>query len=206
MPSVVVVERFLDAVQEHLAAKSAARGSDLSALIEAIRVALRTTVRAEPQRHSEGFSYPKGIFHETILDVEAVMEKFDVSRATVKKWFKQGLEGFRLNRLLYTSLEAIERFSAPVEREPFVVPTVHQPRQLGPHLELQAAVAKWEAVVKQNWGPHAEKRAAHAEFAKFLKTMKIRGPTDAEQKTLYEIFLSGYSLSPTNPSTRGRIY
>jgi len=49
--------------------------------------------------------------NEKILDVEQADEKFNVSPVTIRRWFRSGLEFAKLGGRIYTSLEAIQRFS-----------------------------------------------------------------------------------------------
>ena len=50
---------------------------------------------------------------ERALSVKQVVKQFDVSRRTVENWFSNGLEKTRIGRRVYTSLQAIQRFSQP---------------------------------------------------------------------------------------------
>ena len=52
---------------------------------------------------------------ETIIDVPGVVERYRVTPDTVYRWFKRGLEYARIGGKLYTSLEAIQRFSRQSE-------------------------------------------------------------------------------------------
>lgn len=51
---------------------------------------------------------------ETPLRLKQVAEHFGVNRRTVEAWIAHGLEAKRIGKLIYTSLEAVDRFSQPV--------------------------------------------------------------------------------------------
>lgn len=57
---------------------------------------------------------PAGLLHETILTIDEARAKLKCSRGTLTNWFREGLEGFRLHRRVYTTIEALERFSQPI--------------------------------------------------------------------------------------------
>lgn len=48
---------------------------------------------------------------ETVIDVDGVAEKFRVTTDTVYRWFKAGLESRKVGGKVYTTLEAIQRWS-----------------------------------------------------------------------------------------------
>lgn len=50
---------------------------------------------------------------ERLLKVKELTERFRVHRRTVEGWFSRGLECVMVGGLLYTSEEALERFSQP---------------------------------------------------------------------------------------------
>ena len=78
---------------------------------------------------------------ETPLRIDDVAELFKVHRRTVDNWLRQGLEKKKLGRLVYTSREAIERFSER-QREP-------QPEQSSPQ-ESKASKSVSQAARKRH--------------------------------------------------------
>jgi hypothetical protein len=56
------------------------------------------------------------LINERPLSLQQVQSMFDVSRATAVGWLKNGLEHVRIGKRIYTSLEAIQRFSTPGTR------------------------------------------------------------------------------------------
>lgn len=50
---------------------------------------------------------------ETVIDVQRLAKRLDVSADTVRRWMRQGLEKTKLGGRVYTSLEAVNRFSQP---------------------------------------------------------------------------------------------
>ena len=52
---------------------------------------------------------------ESLLRVDEAAKLLGVHRRTVENWFKRGLESTKIGRLVYTSREAIQRFSRPVD-------------------------------------------------------------------------------------------
>lgn len=50
---------------------------------------------------------------ETPVKLTEVATRFGVHRRTVENWFDSGLEHCRMGRLVYTTMEAIQRFSKP---------------------------------------------------------------------------------------------
>ncbi|MGC4002831.1 MAG: helix-turn-helix domain-containing protein [Pirellulales bacterium] len=50
--------------------------------------------------------------NETPLRVNAAAELLNVSRRTIQVWFDRGLEHTKLGRTLFTTREALQRFSA----------------------------------------------------------------------------------------------
>jgi hypothetical protein len=54
---------------------------------------------------------------EHLLKIADVAERFNVHRRTVESWMGNGLESLRMGRLVYTSVEALERFSQPRDLE-----------------------------------------------------------------------------------------
>lgn len=51
---------------------------------------------------------------ENVIDVQRLAKRLDVSADTIRRWFRQGLEKVKLGGRVYTSLEAVNRFSQPV--------------------------------------------------------------------------------------------
>lgn len=51
---------------------------------------------------------------EKPVKLKQIAELFDVNRRTVEAWIKQGLDAKRIGKLIYTTLEEVERFSKPV--------------------------------------------------------------------------------------------
>lgn len=51
---------------------------------------------------------------ENVIDVQRLAKRLDVSTDTIRRWFRQGLEKVKLGGRVYTSLEAVNRFSQPV--------------------------------------------------------------------------------------------
>jgi hypothetical protein len=57
---------------------------------------------------------------ERPLSVVAAAQHFGVHRRTIEGWFRRGLERVKIGGRVYTSLEAVQRFSEPgcnVERQ-----------------------------------------------------------------------------------------
>lgn len=58
---------------------------------------------------------------EKPLKIKEVAAKYSVHRRTVENWFKRGLEFVKIDRLVYTTQEAIQRYSqqnkAPTHKE-----------------------------------------------------------------------------------------
>ena len=54
---------------------------------------------------------------ETLMRISDVAEKFGVHRSTVEGWVDCGLESVLMRRLVYTSVEGLERFSRPRNRQ-----------------------------------------------------------------------------------------
>src|SRR5262245_19102635 len=48
---------------------------------------------------------------EQVIYVDALADRLGVSHVTVRRWFKRGLDYAKLGGVLYTSLEAVQRFS-----------------------------------------------------------------------------------------------
>ena len=51
---------------------------------------------------------------ETPMRLKQVAEHFGVNRRTVEAWIRQGLKAKRIGKLIYTTLEEVDRFSQPV--------------------------------------------------------------------------------------------
>src|SRR5262245_58029218 len=48
---------------------------------------------------------------EQIISVKRLAEKPEVSPETIRRWFRQGLEKKKIGKKVYTSLEALDRFT-----------------------------------------------------------------------------------------------
>lgn len=51
---------------------------------------------------------------ENVIDVQSLAKRLNVSPDTIRRWFRQGLERVKLGGSVYTSLEALNRFSNPL--------------------------------------------------------------------------------------------
>lgn len=63
---------------------------------------------------------------ENVIDVQRLAQRLDVSPDTIRRWMRQGLEKVKLGGRVYTSLEAVNRFSQPFKPTPAVDPHVSE--------------------------------------------------------------------------------
>ncbi len=54
---------------------------------------------------------------EHIIDIESLATKLDVNSVTIRRWFARGLEHAKVGGRLFTSLEAVQRFSTQGENQ-----------------------------------------------------------------------------------------
>lgn len=63
---------------------------------------------------------------ENVIDVQRLAKRLDVSADTIRRWMRQGLEKVKVGGRVYTSLEAVNRFSQPVATPAEVDPALSQ--------------------------------------------------------------------------------
>ena len=64
--------------------------------------------------------------NETALTVKQASLEYSVHTRTIERWFRKGLEGWSLGGKLYTTKQAVSRFSQPYMPGPGNEPTKRQ--------------------------------------------------------------------------------